>query len=96
MEFLGVSAIGLIGVSICCVGGVLLLGFLGDELNCDVLGLWYRDRGGLDTTGGCKTALCLEPSVIEVAAEPVPGLEVGGLLARWRNGGCSCSDRRVE
>ena len=52
-EVLGVSPIVLNEESLCGLDtDCRLLGVLGVAI-WEVLGLWYRDRGGLDTTGGC-------------------------------------------
>lgn len=76
-EVLGVSPIVLNAGSACLDTDCRLLGALG-EATREVLGLWYRDRGGLDTTGECGTVSCCGPStLIEGAAELVPGLEEG-------------------
>lgn len=73
-EALGVSGIVLKGESPCREAeGVLLLLFWGETTRED-LGRWYRDRGGLETTGDGGTECCCELRVTNGdAAELVPG-----------------------
>jgi len=76
-DVLGVSGIVLTCVSPCLVMDCRLLGSRA-EPSCEVFGRWYRERGGLDTTGpgACEVVRCCGRSTrVEGAAELVPGLE---------------------
>lgn len=60
-----------------------LLGGAWGAASCEVLGRWYLDKGGLDTTGGCGIVLYgCATGLADRSAELVPGLE-GRLMVRY-------------
>lgn len=74
-EVRGASAMVLYGWSCGLDTDCRLLGVLGEAIR-EVFGLWYCERGGLDTTGGCDVVWWRAPSTLmEGVAELVPGLE---------------------